>query len=354
MKKGVKRIFWPAVSILAVAFLVSKIPWESFSEAIRNVNFYWVAAAIGLQMAAQTLLATRWVYLLRVHGVYISHFQAIKLTFLGLFYNNVMPGAVGGDLLKGWFITHHSPPDKRLEAAVTVFVDRLIGLIGTIMMGAFASLFVGSEVAYRGIQIRWLPWGVFTMMAAGSLIFFSRHLRRGLFISKLLKMLPFAKQLQQIDEAIRIYRRHITTVLWALFLTVLLQGLTIVAVWFITQGLHFETVRLVYCLIIMPIVWLIGSMIPVPGGVGIIEGCITTLFCVVINPEKPGSAVGQAAALALMNRVVILYICSLPGALVPIFGGHLPRARELQEVLEKEDPEAEIAAKNLTVKELDK
>ncbi len=355
MSKGVKKVFWVGIAVGALGFLVYKIPWEDFKNAIQNINYWWILAAMGLQMAAQTLLAGRWVYLLRVHGVYISHWQAIKLTFLGLFYNNVMPGAVGGDLLKGWYITHHSPRDKRLEAAVTVFVDRLIGLIGTIMMGAFASLFVGSEVAYRGIQIRWLSWGIFAAMVIGSMVFFSRHLRRGLFLSKLLEKLPFAAQLRQIDEAIRIFRRHILTVLRALFLTVVLQGLTIVAIWFITKALHFENVRFVYCLIIMPIVWLIGSMIPVPGGVGVIEGCITFLFCLAINPDDPTSeaAVGKAAALALMNRVVILYICSAPGLLVPIFGGHLPKAKEMQEELEKGDSAANNSGKELTEKKLE-
>ena len=126
-------------------------------------------------------------------------------------------------------------------------------------------------------------------------------------------------------------------VILVLLLTFFLQGLTIVAVWMLTQALHFEEVKFVHCLLIMPIVWLVGSAIPVPGGMGIIEGGVTSMFCLVINKDDPAAAWGPAAALALVNRVVILYICSLPGVLVPLFGGHLPKARQMQQELEQQD-----------------
>lgn len=41
-------------------------------------------------------------------------------------------------------------------------------------------------------------------------------------------------------------------------------------------------------------------------------------------------AQGQAAALALLNRLM-LCVCSLPGALVPMFGGHLPKRKDIEE-----------------------
>jgi len=337
MKKQLRTFIWLLVAVLALAFLIYKTPRESFKEAISGINGYWAIAAIVLQLIAQTVLATRWVLLLRVNGVAIKMLAAIRLTYLGLFYNNVMPGGVGGDLLKGWYVTRHSEKHQRVAAAVSVFVDRVVGLIGTIMMGAVASLFVGGEIAYRGIQIRWVPWVLFTAMVVMLLIFLSRHLRRALMLSQLLKKLPFAQKLQQVDKAFRIYRGHVRAMLLALLLTVGLQGLTIVAIWLLIQALHFEMVSFVHCLIIMPIVWLIGAIPIAPGGVGIIEGCVTFLFCLVINPDDPGQAMGKAAALALMNRVVILYICSVPGVLVPLFGGHLPKASDMEKEMQAQE-----------------
>ncbi len=337
MKKKLRTCLWFAIALGALALLIYKTPRDTFITAIKGIDVRLAVVAVVLQLIAQTLLATRWLLLLRANNIAISLWATIRLTYLGLFYNNVMPGGVGGDLLKGWYATHHSRPDQKLTAAVSVFVDRLVGLIGTILMGGLASLFVGPRVAYQGIQIRWLPWGIFVIMAAASIIFFSRRLRRILLLSWLLEKLPFSQTLKRIDEAIRIYRHHLPSMVGVLAFTVTLQGLTIVAVWVLTQALHFDTVRLVHCLMIMPIVWLIGAAIPVPGGVGIIEGCIAYLFCLVINPDNPPQAMGPAAALALVNRVIILYICSLPGVLVPLFGGHLPRADDMLKDMQSEN-----------------
>ena len=67
---------------------------------------------------------------------------------------------------------------------------------------------------------------------------------------------------------------------------------------------------------------------------------MTYLFCLLINPDDPGAATGQAAALALLNRLM-LCVCSLPGALIPILGGHLPRVDEIPAYNEQQDPDLE-------------
>ena len=339
MKKRVRTFVWLAVAALALSYLAYKTPRDTFQQAMEGIGWSWAVSAVVLYLVAQTLLASRWILLLRVHGVRITLFQAIKLTYLGLFYNNVMPGAVGGDLLKGWYITHHSEKDQRLEAAVTVFVDRLTGLVGMILVGALAGLTAGPEVTIPirdyPVQVRYLVWMIFLGLVVVSVIFLSRRVRQVLLLNHLLERLPAAKVLKKIDSAIRIYRRHIPTMFLALVLTGLIQGLSIVAVWMMTQALHLEQVEFLHCLTVMPIVWLISAAIPVPGGLGVMENLFVPFFVMAIDPTGAAAveARGQAAALALLNRLMIC-ACSLPGAFVPIFGGHLPKAQEMEEELE--------------------
>ena len=335
MGKKIKTICWLLLAGAALGFLVWQTPKEEFKRALTDIDWGWSIAGVVLYLISQTVLASRWVLLLRVHRVHISLFQAIKLTYLGLFYNNLMPGAVGGDLLRAWYVTQHSERHLRLEAAVTVFVDRLVGLIGMVIVGALASLFLRVDEGSGIRQIRWLIWGIFGALVLVSVLFLSRHVRRGLMLSRLLEKLPFARQLQKVDQAIRIYRNHVGTMVMAVLLTAVIQGLSIVAIWMLTQALHLEKVEFLQCLIIMPIIWVISAAIPVPGGLGVIENLVTYLFCLVIDPAAPKSAAGSAAALALMIRLLIC-LCSLPGALVPIFGGHLPKAKKMQEELEAE------------------
>ena len=336
MKKGLRTALWLVVALAALAYLVWRTPRDDFTTAIGQMSWGWALAGVGLYFISQTILATRWVLLLEVHGVRIGVFQAIKLTYLGLFYNNMMPGAVGGDLLKAWYITRHSEKHQRVEAAVTVFVDRLVGLVGMIAVGAVASLFVGGElgvpIAGHMVQVRELIWAVLAMLVVAAVIFLSRRVRQALRLSWLLERLPFAERLRQIDYAIRVYRHHVGVMLVSLLLTALIQGMAIVAIWMLTRALALEQVTFLQVLVIMPIVWLVSSAIPVPGGLGVLENLFIPFFSAAINPGNPTAAVGSAVALALLNRMMIC-ACSVPGAAVPLFGGHLPKAKEMvQEV----------------------
>jgi len=336
-----RSFIWLAVSLAALGFLALKTARQkqTFLDALSAIQWSWALGAVLIYFVAQTLLASRWVLLLRVHKVYVSLFQVVKLTYLGLFYNNMMPGSVGGDLLKGWYITHHSDKDHRLEAAVTVFVDRLVGLIGMVLVGALASLAVGPQLKLPlgpgHIQVRLLIWFVLGMLVILSLIFFSRRVRHLLMLNKILDKIPFARMLRKIDDAIRIYRRHLDIMGWSLLLTAAIQGLSIVAIWMLTQSLHLEKVRFLHCLTVMPIVWLVSAAVPVPGGLGVMENLFIPFFVTAIDPAViPNTAhwkqvVALAAALALLNRLMIC-LCSLPGALVPIFGGHLPKTKDLE------------------------
>jgi hypothetical protein len=45
---------------------------------------------------------------------------------------------VGGDLLRAWYVTRHTR--KKFEAVLSVFVDRVIGLLSTLVIAVFCYL----------------------------------------------------------------------------------------------------------------------------------------------------------------------------------------------------------------------
>ena len=148
-------------------------------------------------------------------------------------------------------------------------------------------------------------------------------------LSHFLEKLPFNEKLKQFDQAIRIYRRHIPTVLASLLLTSFIQGLAIVAIWMITQALHCDNITFLQCLMIMPIIWLITAAIPLPGGLGSMEALFILFFAAAFEPGSD-NALNRPAAIALLNRLMIC-LCSIPGAVVPLFGGHLPKLKEIED-----------------------
>ncbi|MCD6406216.1 MAG: flippase-like domain-containing protein, partial [Planctomycetes bacterium] len=80
------------------------------------------------------LASLRWKSLLGAQGIRIGFWRTLELTYLGLFCNNFMPGLTGGDVVKAYYASKLTST-KKTNAVVTVFLDRLIGLV---MLGAVA------------------------------------------------------------------------------------------------------------------------------------------------------------------------------------------------------------------------
>ena len=78
-------MIWLLVALAALALLVWQMGRDeqairAFRAAVRGIRWGWAIGAVGLYFAAQTILASRWVLLLKVHGVRIGLGRAVELT----------------------------------------------------------------------------------------------------------------------------------------------------------------------------------------------------------------------------------------------------------------------------------
>ncbi len=124
-----------ALNVLKVAVALGLIVWLATSGQIRAETLRQALdrpGAVALSFAAigTTFIFAilRWWVLLRAIDLVIPLRTAAKLTFIGSFFNTFMPGAVGGDAFKMYYAVENAPPGKKVEAATTVALDRLIGL----------------------------------------------------------------------------------------------------------------------------------------------------------------------------------------------------------------------------------
>jgi uncharacterized protein (TIRG00374 family) len=74
------------------------------------------------------LQSLRFMWMLRAQEIHISYWESVKLSFAGNFLNFFALGTTGGDVVKAYYITLHT--DQKTEAVTTVFLDRVIGLMG--------------------------------------------------------------------------------------------------------------------------------------------------------------------------------------------------------------------------------
>ena len=308
--------------------------WSDLREVVRTADWRLLAFAILSFGPCPVLIALRLKWLLSVHQVNLSIWQAIKVTFAGNFIIWALPvGTSGGDAAKAFYIARDTP--HKHEAVTTVFFDRVVGVVSLVLMsGLMALLNWGNPaMAEKGRVI-----GVFALVFfCGAAVYFSNRLRRVLGIDWILARLPLAAHLQRIDRAVFEFRRQPRVVLAALLLTIALQSVCILSLYLSGWSLGVVGERPLEALPLYfaygPVCFLAGAL-PIGG----MEAVCVLLFSRTAELGPPGAAV----LLALSNRAIQL-LWALPGALVVLRGGSLRRTRELIEHSATADPPESVA-----------
>ena len=78
--------------------------------------------------AVELLATVRWQILLRIQGIRISSLRAGAIVMIRLFFNQLLPGGVGGDAMRLYFIFKQAP-GKKIGATLSIAMDRLFGLL---------------------------------------------------------------------------------------------------------------------------------------------------------------------------------------------------------------------------------
>jgi uncharacterized protein (TIRG00374 family) len=324
------RIVVVAVGVIWGIYWVSQDQrWERLSAIFRSMNLWVFAAALGIFIIGQLIVGLRWWLLLRAQSIFIDLFAGIRLHFLGLFYNNFMPSSIGGDLIRAWYVTKHT--DKKFAAALSVFVDRVIGLLSTLIIaGFFYSVFLWGK---RPVIVASQSRGFFQTVSEHKWLFvFVGVILCAIFLG----MLPFARGRKalkmgwlfirthgarawaKLSDAIVIYCSKPGTIAAVFGLTVFLQILVITGFWFLGRNLGIEA-SVKYYYVFFTLTWVLGAVPVSIGGAVVVEGMLAYMFIHLAGVEAEA-----AVALALCQRIVWM-LASLPGAVIHLTGIHLPK-----------------------------
>ena len=106
-----------------------------------------------------TFGALRWRLLLRLADVRMPFMRTLQLQLTSLFFNSVIPGNVGGDLVKSVYAARETVPAKRPTVFLIVFVERLLGLGGLVLFAGVTTILRG-DVLFQNPRLRELAMGV--------------------------------------------------------------------------------------------------------------------------------------------------------------------------------------------------
>ena len=299
---------------------------------VKGIDHWYAIWAILIFLPVPLLQSLRLVWMLAVQDVRLSYWNAMKLTYAGNFFNFALPGTTGGDLIKAYYITRF--PHHKTEAVTTVFLDRVIGLLGLVTLAGTMIILTWNPERFGALAI--VIAVVCGGLAMGALFVFSERLRNAIGLPRLAAKLPMGDQLLRVGRATVEMRRHKTLIGLSLLNTIALQFIVMVSAFVMSRALDMDGKFSLY-LIYVPFGFLI-SAIPIspPQAFGVMEWAYIGFFV----GSGLDNAVSQAVAFALAVRVIQL-VWALPGVLVPLLGAHLPNAAE-REALETLDEPADV------------
>ena len=282
-------------SVALLGWLGWQTDWGHVGAAFGNLHLGWWLLAAGLYYLTQVASSLRWQILARPLGFHRPITQYLSFYFIGMFFNLFLPTSVGGDVVRAWYLDGGSR--RRLPAFLSVFVDRLSGLMVLLALACVAT-------ALSPITLPdWLPWtvwgtagGIVSAMAALPLL--ARY-----------KMLTgkYERLGTEIPQALLLALRPLP-----LILSLFVQAANVILVWMIGRSIE-APVPASYYWIMVPMVSLL-TMLPISlNGMGVREGATVFLL-------KPlGISTGTALTLSFLWFAVFT-AASLAGVGFYLFG----------------------------------
>jgi len=290
-----KNIIKLIITIAIFYFLFRNIDFVNFSKLIFNSHGGWIFVALLMQLTSTYLAAYRWFKIsqLLVFKERLSFY--VQSYFKGTFFNQVLPSSIGGDAVRIIDLTREGY-DKR-DALYGVFVDRIVGLVGLLVLNLLATLiFFGTfERDFSLLIILITVSGI-----SGFALLF--HLHRLTFLENIKGLNLFVKlanRLNSLYASRMLLIKHISiSVIVHLFSVLTMYGLSLA----LGLDLSFQTL-----LIAVPPVFLL-TIVPISlAGWGVREGAMIGIFMLV------GADQTKVLAMSILYGFLLI-LSALPGS----------------------------------------
>lgn len=288
-----------SVSIVLVAYLFSKVDIPGIVDRIQDVPLANIGLALLLILLQSAVSAVRWFAVVRAIGHFLRFADAMRITFVSLFFNQFLPASVGADLVRMWQSKRAGLP---LSIAVSsVMLERFGNLFCIVAMASLTMFAWARHIGGPGMRRGLILIGLASLIGLAVLLAFDLLAKRW-------------RQWRAIDAAATLSRSarqlffHPLNALVLLVTAVGGQILLAAAVLMLAIGLGLD-VGMIDCLILMPPVVLISSLPISVAGWGVREFAMVTAFGMIgVNAE---SALALSIVLALTAT-----IAALPGGVL--------------------------------------
>jgi uncharacterized protein (TIRG00374 family) len=269
----------------------------AIKHSLTGFSLSIILAGVVLHVGVYVAGAVRWWYLFSHLAGPVRFGQVLPSYYLGVFFNNFLPTAYGGDLARSARLYVSGMSGNALLGSAVM--DRLLGLAAVIAIGGLALIFTDASPFSR---LAWVVFagGTVAVLLAVALIVLpdwnraldSRYGRRWPRLSALLaSFLSYSKAPQLILKA---------------FLLSVLNQLLVVAVMILLAREAQLSVSGLQLVTLLMLVFLVASLPVSLGGLGPREGALMALML-------PLGVEASAVLAVSISYLVVLWASALPG-----------------------------------------
>ena len=138
VKNLLKKFNWKLLvkivfTFLGVGWVLSKIDVNEVGRYLTDVPLALTIACILIFNLSKFFCSIRLNKFFKKDGIFISEKESLKLYYKGMFYNMMLPGGIGGDGYKGYYLhnTLHVPVKNLIRP---ILWDRITGAVGIVIL----------------------------------------------------------------------------------------------------------------------------------------------------------------------------------------------------------------------------
>lgn len=299
LKTGQQYILKISITGLLLSFIFHNIHPEEIIDVVTAVSPLYLAAALLAQLLCLTTAAYRWRLIVRRLGFTAPYSFYLGAYFKGAFFNQGLPTSIGGDGVRIYDCAKVTGSSE--DAFFGVFIDRIIGLTGLLLLNISALLLNHTLLPPKTYR---LLLSSLVALAGGLLLLF--FLRKFSFFA-VGKYLGFLGRLS--ERYFQVYS-SLPALSSQLGLSVLIHLFSMSTFFLLGQGVGLELSAQIYLVLVPPVILL--TLLPVSlAGWGLREGAMVAFFLLVIaETEKP-----RIVSLSLLYGFVAA-VASLPGLII--------------------------------------
>lgn len=154
MKKRISKYIKITFSVILLFYLFYYlIDFDTLVSAVKNAETNYLALSMFFMILSLLSAAYRWQYVIHMKNRSISFSASVREYFIGAFFNNFLPGSIGGDVVR--IIGAAGEIDSKEIAFSSVFIERVIGLVALVAVGLIGFIFlnISSDPAFLGISL---------------------------------------------------------------------------------------------------------------------------------------------------------------------------------------------------------